>query len=56
MLRGRWDSAGEIPIAPRTDAAVIVTPFEPFGTLVWGGVGPDGALLGDGSAASSRSL
>jgi hypothetical protein len=47
-MRGRWESHGEPPIAPRTDAIVVQWPNQPFGTVIWGGVGEDGRLLNDG--------
>jgi hypothetical protein len=48
MWRGRWGTAGELTIEPRTGAAVAVAPGRPHGVVVWGGVAADGRLLNDG--------
>lgn len=46
---GSWDETWDhVAIAPRTRAAVGTLPGEPFGTVLWGGVGADGQLLNDG--------
>ena len=49
LWRGEWETPWDhVAIAPRTDAAVTMSPRGPFRTILWGGVGADGRLLNDG--------
>ncbi len=52
--RGRWNSEGELPIEPRTGAAVALIPWTGGEAIVWGGVAADGRLLNDGVLIDTR--